>query len=99
MSKKSNSYSLFSGTKEESKTDEVLNTICPKLSYQQRLYGFCICAGIGILKLNIIYKDGSFHSHHSYHFLKVKQQLLQLCSHLETWFVYQGSNKLYYNYF
>lgn len=45
--KKSNSYTLFGDAKEKSATEEVLDTVCPKLSYTQRLYGFCICAGIG----------------------------------------------------
>ena len=48
MSKKG-SYSLFSDndTKEAEGID-ILDNVCPKMTYKQRLYGFCICAGIGI---------------------------------------------------
>lgn len=35
-------YNLFSDNKEDT-----LDVICPKLSYEQRLWGFCICAGVG----------------------------------------------------
>jgi hypothetical protein len=46
--KKNNNYSLFSDNeKTGSSTDDVLEEVCPKLSYTQRLYGFGICAGIG----------------------------------------------------
>ena len=50
MGKKKNSYTLFADKNENSSasSDDVLNVVCPKLSYKQRIYGFCICAGIGI---------------------------------------------------
>ncbi|CAK63151.1 unnamed protein product (macronuclear) [Paramecium tetraurelia] len=35
-------YNFFSDKK-----DDPLDAVCPKLSYQQRLWGFLICSGIG----------------------------------------------------
>jgi sorbitol-specific phosphotransferase system component IIBC len=35
------------GSSSKSGTDEVLDTICPKMSFKERLYGFCIVSGIG----------------------------------------------------
>ena len=36
-------YNFFASSNEK----DVLDDVCPKLSYEQRLWGFCICAGIG----------------------------------------------------
>lgn len=50
MGKEENS--LLGESSSKSTTDEVLDTLCPKLSYTERLYGFCIASAIGIKKLN-----------------------------------------------
>lgn len=36
-------YNFFASSNDK----DVLDDVCPKLSYEQRLWGFCICAGIG----------------------------------------------------
>ena len=38
---------LLGSSGSKSTTDDVLDSICPKMSYTERLYGFCIASGIG----------------------------------------------------
>ena len=37
-------YNFFS-----EKKDDPLDAVCPNLSYEQRLWGFVICGGVGII--------------------------------------------------
>lgn len=59
MGKEGSGGLLGSSGSSKSTTDDVLDTICPKMSYTERLYGFCIASGIGILIL-LIYILGWF---------------------------------------
>lgn len=39
-------YNFFNSNTNQ---EDPLDVVCPKLSYEQRLWGFCICAGVGTL--------------------------------------------------